>query len=225
MTWLQIYNAEISKKGGLLPFILNKERRSSGALIRRIIKKLPPKSRILEIGTGTGAIGALLSKYGFSVTGIDIDNEMVTIAKRSFALFGDPEKVFLLDAKNIVDRFGYESFDCVITHGMLEHYSDDDIFIHLENQLKISPLAICVIPMEAMTDFYKSRGFGDERYLPTSYWKKMLCKYFHLENIYGFGFKETNIRYLPEKILKLDSIAKIIAPLCAFNEFWITRKL
>ncbi|MHB1316542.1 MAG: class I SAM-dependent methyltransferase [Minisyncoccota bacterium] len=224
MTWSQIYNAEISKKGGLLPFILNKERRSSGALIRRIIEKLPPGSRILEIGTGTGAIGALLCKYGFNVTGIDIDSEMVTIAKKSFNLFGKSEKVLLLDARNVVDKFGYDSFDCVITHGMLEHYEDKDIIKHLENQLKISPLAICVVPMRTMSDFYKSRGLGDERYLSTSYWKRMIRKNFQLKDTYGFGFKETNNTYLSEKILKIDFIAKIVAPLCAFNEFWITPR-
>lgn len=37
MTWSEIYKKEIIKKGGLLPFILNKEKRSAGALIKRLI--------------------------------------------------------------------------------------------------------------------------------------------------------------------------------------------
>src|SRR3989339_1296602 len=105
MTWPEIYKAKIAKKGGLLPFILNKEKRSAGALITRLKKKLKPESKILEIGTGTGAIGALLIKHGFDVTGIDIDEEMIKIAKKSFKLFGNHNKVFVMDGNNIVSRF------------------------------------------------------------------------------------------------------------------------
>jgi len=224
MTWFQIYTAEIIKKGGLLPFILNKEKRSAGALITRLRKKLNPKSKILEIGTGTGAIGALLTKYGFDVTGIDIDEEMLSIAKESFAIFSKSNKVFLMDASKIVDEFGENSFDCVISHGMLEHYSDKDINAHLNNQLKIAPIIVLVVPTKAMSKHYRSRGLGDERYLSTKFWKNLLSRNFHIQNIYGFGFKETDNRFLHEKIIRNDMLAKLLASYCAFNEFWITKK-
>lgn len=224
MAWFKIYTEEISKKGGLLPFVLGKEKRSAGALINRIKKTLAPKSKILEIGTGTGSIGALLIKYGFDVIGIDIDEKMAGVAKKSFALFGDSNNVFVMDAKNIVSKFGENSFKCVITHGMLEHYQDNEIILHLNNQLKVAPLAICVIPTKAMSPHYRSKGLGDERYLSTKYWKKLLETNFYIQNVFGFGFKETDYSHFSEKIIGVNILAKILAPFCAFNEFWITRK-
>jgi SAM-dependent methyltransferase len=223
MTWSEIYSIEIIKKGGLLPFILNKEKRSAGALIGRIKNTLPQGARILEVGTGTGAIGALLTKYGFDVVGIDIDPRMTQIAQQSFALFGEFNKVFTMDAKDIVSRFGKNSFNCVITHGMLEHYKDSEIISHLKRQLEVASLAVCIVPMKAMSLRYRSRGLGDERYLSSSYWKTLLKRNFRVKNIFGFGFKETNRPYLSEKIIRVDTLAKIFAPLCAFNEFWIIR--
>jgi SAM-dependent methyltransferase len=223
MTWSEIYKKEIIRKGGLLPFILNKEKRSAGALIKRLIKNFKFKSKILEIGTGTGAIGALLIKHGFNVTGIDNDKEMIEIAKISFAVFGNPDKVLNIDAKDTINIFGKNSFDCVISHGMLEHYSDSMIISHLNDQLELAPVVIFVVPMKAMSTDYKSRGLGDERYLTTTDWKKLLKNNFHLTKNFGFGLKETNNRLLSEKIIGTDFGAKIFAPLCAFNEFWITK--
>lgn len=224
MTWFKIYTEEIIKKGGLLPFVLNKEKRSAGALINRLKKELKTGAKILEVGTGTGAVGALLIKYGFDITGIDIDEEMISIAKKSFALFGNSNQVFIMDALNIVDKFGKNSFDCVITHGMLEHYSDEDINLHLSNQLKVAPLVVCVVPIKTMSEYYRSRGLGDERYLSTKFWKKLLSKNFSIKNIYGFGFKETKNKYLSEKIIQKDMLAKLLVSFCAFNEFWIIKK-
>ena len=222
-SWSEIYKSEINKKGGLLPFVLNKERRSAGALIQRMRKVFPEGARILEVGTGTGAIGALLTKYGYVVTGIDVDEEMLKIARESFSLFGASDKVFCMDAEDIVEKFGKDSFDCVITHGMLEHYQDEEIISHLKKQLEVAPYAICVVPMKSMSSYYRSRGLGDERYLPTRYWRKLLSKNFNVKKVFGFGFKETGLKYVPERIIKNNTFAKLLAPLCAFNEFWITR--
>ena len=103
------------------------------------------------------------------------------------------------------------------------YYSDSKIISHLNNQLEIAPLVIFVVPMKVMSTNYKSRGLGDERYLTTRYWKKLLKNNFHLIKIFGFGFKETNNRLFSEKIIRTDLGAKILASFCAFNEFWITQ--
>ena len=224
MNWSTVYKKQIHNKGGLLSFILSKEKRSTGALIRRLKNELEPHSRILEIGTGTGAIGALLTSYGFDVTVVDNDREMIEIAKKSFKLFGDPRKVYLMNADKVVENFGKNSFDCVITHGMLEHYSDTEIISHLKLQLEVAPLAVCIVPIKSLSNEYRLRGFGDERYLSTSFWKTLLNENFHIKYVFGFGFKETNIPAFFEILFKINIMEKILAPLSAFNEFWINRR-
>ncbi len=179
---------------------------------------------ILEIGTGTGAIGALLTKYGFNVIAIDNNQEMVAIAKKFFGIFNRTDNVFLTEAKDVVKKFGLNSFDCVISHGMLQHYSDNEIIDFLNLQLSVAPLVIFVIPIESMSAEYRSKGFGDERYLPTKYWKKLIRKDFLIKDIFGFGFKETNLSRRLEILLTNNTLSKLLAPLCGINEFWITRR-
>lgn len=127
MDWEKMYANKIKHAGGIDRYLQKKERRSVGALIKRIKNNLAPGSRILEVGTGTGAVGALLIKYGFNVTVIDNDKKMVAMAEKTFELFNKANVVHLTDAKDIVKKFGSNSFDCVISHGMLEHYSDSEI--------------------------------------------------------------------------------------------------
>lgn len=224
MNWSEIYNKEIEKKGGLTPFVLNKEKRSAGAFIKRVRKIFPQKSKILEIGTGTGAIGALLTKYEYVVNVIDKDVQMIDIAKKVFSIFGSPDKVQLMNAEDIVKVFGLKSFDLVFSHGMLEHYSDSDILAHIRNQLKISSTIVFIVPTEPMNGFYRSRGFGDERYLPTKYWKNLLKKAGYSFKVFGFGFKETHKPKIFENLIKIDMFARLLAPFCAYNEFWVTEK-
>ena len=43
---------------------------------------LPKHSKILDIGTGTGTLASLLSDRGYYVTGIDISENMLDIARK-----------------------------------------------------------------------------------------------------------------------------------------------
>ncbi len=219
-----MYMSKIRRAGGIDRYLQKKEERSAGALIERIRKNIKPGSRILEIGTGTGAIGALLTKYGFDMTAIDNDSKMIKIAKKTFSLFNKVDNVYLYNAKDIIKKFGLNSFACVISHGMLEHYSDIEIINFLKIQLSVAPLVIFVIPTSSMSKKYRSKGIGDERYLSTQYWRELIRKDFFIQYIFGFGFKETNFPQSFEILLKNNTIARLLAPLCGINEFWIIAK-
>src|SRR3990172_10627753 len=53
-------------------------------VLTRILEKLPKRLKILEIGCGVGRWCRLLAKAGLDVTGVDISDEMIEVAK-SFA--------------------------------------------------------------------------------------------------------------------------------------------
>ncbi|MEK7463325.1 MAG: class I SAM-dependent methyltransferase, partial [Patescibacteria group bacterium] len=125
---------------------------------------------------------------------------------------------------DIIKKFGSNSFDCVISHGMLEHYSDSEIIHFLKTQLSVAPLVIFVVPINSMSKKYRSKGFGDERYLSTKYWKELIKKDFFIQFIFGFGFKEIGLPHPFEVILKNNIISRILAPICGINEFWVTSK-
>ena len=64
---------------------------------------------------------------------------------------------------------------------MLEHYSDEEIIKLLNIQLEVAPLVIFDAPTNFMSSEYRAKGFGNERYLPTSHWKKLVSKNFKLK--------------------------------------------
>ena len=223
MNWLNMYKNKIEKAGGLENFLEKKEKRSAGAIIQRIRNEFKPNAKILEVGTGTGAIGALLTKYGFNTIGIDRDSGMLSIAKQMFGLYNKSDNVFKVDALDITKFFGKDSFDCVLSHGMLEHYSDEKIIKFLNVQLEVAPLVIFDVPTNFMSSKYRAKGFGDERYLPTSYWKNLISKNFKLKKVYGFGFKEIGLPKFTEIVLKNNKMSSLFSNFCGINEFWITR--
>jgi hypothetical protein len=223
MNWSDMYRKKIEKAGGLEKFLEKKKKRSAGALIQRVKSELKPGARILEVGTGTGAVGALLIKEGFDTAGIDCDSGILSIAKQMFGLYDKSENVFLLDILDVPRFFGKNSFDCVLSHGVLEHYLDEEIIKFLNAQLEVAPLVIFDVPTNLMSSKYRAKGFGDERYLSTSRWKKIISKNFNLKKIYGFGFKEIGLPKFTEILLKNNKIASLLSGFCGINEFWITR--
>ena len=49
--------------------------------VRRELSSLPPRSRVLDAGIGTGLVARSLSQKGFSVTGVDISKDSLDIAR------------------------------------------------------------------------------------------------------------------------------------------------
>ena len=77
--------------------------------------------RILEIGCGTGASTIALVEQGAKVTGIDIDEGALTVAKDRTSAYGLNADFKVLNANRILQDLGTGSFDVVIYFASLEH--------------------------------------------------------------------------------------------------------
>jgi len=92
-------------------------------IITDLIKELP-RNEMLELGCGTGHWSDFFSKNGFKVTGIDISEAMLTIAKdkKIDATFkvGDAGQIPFQD----------ESFQCISSITMLEFVDNQDQVIN-----------------------------------------------------------------------------------------------
>jgi 2-polyprenyl-3-methyl-5-hydroxy-6-metoxy-1,4-benzoquinol methylase len=224
MNWAEMYLKKINRAGGFDEYLRKKDKRAAGALIKRMSVKLQKGSKILEIGTGTGAIGILLSKNDFNVVAIDNNVEMFNIASKFINTHSKNCRVLLMDAKDTLREFGKDSFDCVILHGILQHYSNLEIIRLIDTQLSVAPIVIFTVPTKHMSKKYRSEGFGGERYISTRERKDIIKRKYVISDVYGFGFKETNfIQNFLEKFLNNNVISKFFAPFCAVNEFWIKR--
>lgn len=86
-----------------------------------IIKHLPADKniKILDVGCGAGFFPVILGKRGYSVTGIDLTEEMINYADRMidiYGLEGDRVKAIQMDAEN--PDFPDGEFDVVVSRNL-----------------------------------------------------------------------------------------------------------
>lgn len=91
---------------------------------------LPKGIRILEIGCGRGiALPALMRLLEpTSITGLDVDGDLIAIAKKEMARMGLSVNLVQGDARKI--PFADNSFDLVIDFGTCYHISNADAALH-----------------------------------------------------------------------------------------------
>ena len=86
------------------------ERTAWLATLRRLLP--PPPAHVLDIGTGTGFLALLLAGLGYQVTGVDLSEDMMAIA-RTKAEGISPAPTFVLDDASD-PTFPPETFDAVV---------------------------------------------------------------------------------------------------------------
>jgi SAM-dependent methyltransferase len=83
---------------------------------------LPPAGRSLEVGCGSARVSRFLAALGFDAVGLDCEAAAVQLAKRRFRSSGAKGDVLLGDGFAL--PFADESFDVVLSTGLLEHFPD-----------------------------------------------------------------------------------------------------
>lgn len=78
--------------------------------------------KIIEVGCGGARNALYLAMHGLDVTCADYSEEALRLARANFEAF-NAKGIFLLD--DLMDsKISDNSFDCVISFGLLEHFSD-----------------------------------------------------------------------------------------------------
>ena len=112
-------------------------RDKSFELLVETVKTYKPK-KILEIGVNLGlsSIAMLLTEKDASLTGIEIDEEKIKLAKQNYSDFGvaDRAKIFAGDASEIIPVLTGE-YDLIFLDGPKGHYYE--YLPHLLSVLKI----------------------------------------------------------------------------------------
>ncbi len=138
-----------------------------------LIYEEKPK-KILEVGSGTGSMSTFLSYLGYEVTSLDNDSKVLLKAKNLAKKLNGKVKFTLNDAFNI--PFGDNYFDVVFHQGLLEHFSDANIYKLLDEQLRVGKIVVLSVP----NNLYKNIDFGDERLLPNIFWDSLLKRRYKL---------------------------------------------
>jgi 2-polyprenyl-3-methyl-5-hydroxy-6-metoxy-1,4-benzoquinol methylase len=83
--------------------------------------------RLLEVGCGIGIDLVQFAKCGAIVTGIDLAEESIRLAREHFALNGLRGDLRTMDGEHL--QFGDGSFDMVYAHGVLQYTGDAERMI------------------------------------------------------------------------------------------------
>ena len=174
--WAEIYQKDIDKKGGNLPYILNKINKKKKLI--NLVKKYSDKN-IIECGSGTSVVSIYLATLGYNVTAIDIEDNVIKLAKslaKDYYKAVDNYNSQINFVKKSIFDLGYEkdSFDVAFSNGVLEHFSDDEIIQIIKQQLYVAKTVIVGIP----TKYFDSSEakYGNERVLELSYWRYLIKK-------------------------------------------------
>lgn len=167
-SWHKIYLDDINRKGSR-KYISNKIKEKK-ILINKIKKNTPKNGKILEAGCGTGVLSIYLSNLGYNVTALDVNEEILQLAKK---ISENSMKRPKFKQGDILDlRALNEKFDISFSSGVLEHFSDSEIIKILKLQIKKCKKVIFVVPSNYFDESEKI--YGDERFLSKNNWRDLI---------------------------------------------------
>ena len=123
-SWEKIW----SNNGDKRDILAKRLQKESCKSLKRVLKELniSKKSKIIEVGCGTGDTLKFLRDNGFDNSiGIDISESSIHLCKKKGFDIG--KDIFLMDGSNTL--FKKNSFDVVHSGGLLEHFKDFEPFI------------------------------------------------------------------------------------------------
>lgn len=127
--------------------------------------------RVVEAGCGIGSITLNLADMSDHKTvicsGFDVSEGQV-VNSRENALLNNVGDRVSFHKGDIFNRDMYKDAHIIHSHGVLEHFNDDDIMEILLTQLSAPNVRYVIhyVPLEG----WKTPSYGDERLLPLTHW-------------------------------------------------------
>jgi len=160
------------------------------AFVATVERYLPHGSRLLEVGYGPGTLGIYLSRYGYKVLCVDMDQDVIELGKHTNKRLGGAADFKVCDLFAIDRIFGPDNFDAVISCVTLEHFSDQDIVEAVRKQLIVANINIFAVHCSNVRPDVIPHLDGGERLLEPSYWKGLIRKAGGIViDRFGYGFK------------------------------------
>ena len=171
---------------------------SRSKIIPWIMQTLELKNKkVLEVGSGTGSSSITLAEQGAVVTGIDLDNSSLKVAKHRAQIL-DLEIKFL-ELSGIEIHTLNQSFDVVIYYAALEHMTIEERIDSLQQAYSLLSKSGYLIIVEAPNRLWIEDTHTSE--LPFFQWLPDNLAYYYSK----FSKKPSfNSIYLDSEFLKLD---------------------
>lgn len=125
--------------------------------------RVPEGGRILEAACGPGVTAIPLSHH-YMVTAFDRDEKILAAARKNGEKHGKDIEFRQADFFNIQEEFGTGSYDAVSSGGVLEHFSENDIWRLTEASLDVAPVMFASMPLFSEEEVKTVNEYGIETY-------------------------------------------------------------
>jgi SAM-dependent methyltransferase len=132
---------------------------------------------VLEVGVGSGAQSALLSRFVSRTVTVDNDQRIIEAAMPNLRRFGPDTAVVAGDAFHL--PFGDKAFGVSVSQGLMEHFSNDQIAGLLSEQLRVCRSVVFSVP----SDRYPRQDVGNERLMAPAEWRRIVV------DVAGSGYR------------------------------------
>lgn len=123
------------------------------------IARLYPNGKLLEVGCSMANDLAQMAKRGFQVTGIDLTEAGIDLARKHFALLGLRADLRVADAERL--PFDNDCFDVVYSFGVLHHTPDTKKSVaEVYRVLKPGGMAVVMLYHTASLNYFAHRILG-----------------------------------------------------------------
>jgi SAM-dependent methyltransferase len=135
-------------------------------LLRETVRRA--NGSVLEVGVGSGAQSALLSRWVPHTLTVDNDARILRAALANLRRFGPGTRVMSADGFRL--PFRDQSFGVSISQGLMEHFGDEQIAGLLREQLRVCRSVVFSVP----SDRYPRQDVGNERLMPPAEWQRIV---------------------------------------------------
>lgn len=170
--WRTLYERQISKFDNIDKYILKNLKKKKVYL--NAIEKYSKNKKIIECGCGTGKISTYFQNKGYSVTAVDIDENILKLAENIVerSSFKETPKFEVMSIMNL--KYKNKTFDVAFSNGVLEHFTDNEIIKILKEEIRIADVVVFGVPSKYFND--NEFMHGDERYLTKEEWRTLIKK-------------------------------------------------
>jgi ubiquinone/menaquinone biosynthesis C-methylase UbiE len=135
-------------------------------LLREVTRRA--RGSALEVGVGSGAQSALLSRWVPRTVTIDNDARIMRAATPNLRRFGP--RAVQVEADAFRMPFRDASFGVALSQGLMEHFGDEQIAGLLGEQLRVCRSVVFSVP----SDHYPRQDVGNERLMPPARWREIV---------------------------------------------------
>jgi 2-polyprenyl-3-methyl-5-hydroxy-6-metoxy-1,4-benzoquinol methylase len=129
-----------------LPYVDKPSPWSSHSLIAGFLKKLPPQSRVLDIGTASGTLARMCREHSLRIFGVEPNPDWARIASPLY------EKIYLGSIQDVEEEF-LKGYDVVVLGDVLEHLPMPEAILQKLVNLQ-SPASLFIISVPNIANIW-----------------------------------------------------------------------